>query len=66
VKYLPKNVTSGPHPTLGYGYIVTNPDGSREVYRLAWQATARAHGWAPPTHELTHARSLAAVAQREG
>ena len=48
MKYLPHNVRGTRDDARGYGYIVTMPDGKEEWHRLAWQATARAHGWHPP------------------
>lgn len=48
MKFLPANVRGTYDNARGYGYVVTLPDRTEEWYRLAWQATARAHGWTPP------------------
>ncbi len=48
MKFLPANVRGTRDEARGYGYLVTLADGREEWHRLAWQATARAHGWIPP------------------
>jgi hypothetical protein len=48
VRYLPPGVRGTRDDVRGEGYLVPGPDGADEWYRLAWQATARAHGWTPP------------------
>ena len=61
MKYFPTNVRcSSRDDARGYGYIVTLPNGTEEWHRLAWQATARAHGWIPPSAVKDTGEHLAA------
>lgn len=48
MRYKPDNVRYSRDTPFGPGYVVTMADGTKEWWRLAWQATARAHGWRPP------------------
>lgn len=65
MKHLPNNVRGTRDDARGYGYIVTMPDGTEEWHRLAWQATARAHGWVPPVTQCPQCH-VVALYERSG
>jgi len=48
MRYKPKNVVGRYDADHTFWYTVTLPDGTHERFQLAWEATARAHGWTPP------------------
>jgi hypothetical protein len=65
MKFLPANVRGTRDEVRGYGYLVTLADGGEEWHRLAWQATARAHGWIPPKEHIDMSWSFSAVGKPE-